>query len=299
MTGRYSNLERPPLSERGLERALVRDGGFWRRVSVVAETGSTNADLAELAKAGAPEGTVLVAEAQTAGRGRLGRQWSAPARSGLMFSVLLRPGPAVPPGRLGWIPLLTGVAVATAVRSVTSRAGAGEFGEATGKAIVSAGLKWPNDLLAGERKLAGILAERAGEAVVVGVGLNVSLREDELPVPAATSLVLEDAAVSDRETVLKAILRETALRYGEWRAADGDPDGSGLRAAYRDLCVTLGQEIRIELPGGESVPGTAVDVDLDGRLVVSTDGGRRAFSAGDVIHVGKPGPNGTAVTTVT
>ncbi|WP_460365595.1 biotin--[acetyl-CoA-carboxylase] ligase, partial [Actinocorallia lasiicapitis] len=211
-------------------------------------------------------------------------------RSGLMFSVLLRPGPGVPVARLGWIPLLTGVAVAAAIRSVTSRAGAGEFGEATGAATVAATLKWPNDLLVGERKLAGILAERSDDAIVVGVGLNISLHADELPVPTATSLTIEDAAITDRETVLKAVLRELALRYTEWRAADGDPDGSGLRNAYRELCATLGQEIRIELPGGEAATGTAVDVDPDGRLVIETAAGERAFSAGDVVHVRKPGP---------
>lgn len=209
-----------------------------------------------------------------------------------MFSVLLRPGGKVPAARLGWIPLLTGVAVATAVRSVTGRAQAGEFGEATGAKEVDAGLKWPNDLLVGDRKLAGILAERVGDAVVVGVGLNVSLRAEELPVATATSLLLEDAAVTDRETVLKAILRELALRYTEWRAADGDPDGSGLRGVYREMCVTLGKDIRIELPGGSAETGRAVDVDAEGRLVVDTAKGPQAFSAGDVVHVRNPGPAG-------
>lgn len=288
--GAYSDLGRPPLSERALNRALVREESFWRDVRVVERTGSTNADLAALARAGgdgAAEGTVLVAETQTAGRGRLGRAWNAPPRSGLMFSVLLRPGPAVPPARLGWIPLLTGVATAAAIRSVTGRTDLGEEGSA-----VEAGLKWPNDLLVGERKLAGILAERADDAVVVGVGLNVSLREEELPVPAATSLVLEGAAVSDREILLRAVLRELALRYTEWRAADGDPDGSGLRPAYRAHSVTLGRQVRIELPGGGTATGTAVDVDAEGRLVIRTDGAERAFSAGDVVHVRNPRPTG-------
>lgn len=281
----YSDLDRPPLNERALNRALVREGSFWQDVRVVEETGSTNADLAALAGEGAPEGTVLAAESQRAGRGRLGRAWNAPPRSGLMFSVLLRPGDGVPPARLGWLPLLTGVAVAAAVRTVTGRSGEGFEG---GGKSVAAGLKWPNDLLVGERKLAGILAEKTDDAVVVGVGLNVSLREHELPVPTATSLVLEGAAVSDREILLRAALRELALRYTEWRAADGDPDGSGLRAAYREHSATLGREVRMELPGGGSVTGTAVDVDTEGRLVVGTDGGEKAFTAGDVVHVRNP-----------
>lgn len=133
---------------------------------MVPQTGSTNADLLEAARAGAAEGLVLVAEEQTAGRGRLGRTWSAPAGAALTFSVLLRPA-GVPPTRLGWLPLLTGVAVAAAVRAETG---------------VPASLKWPNDVLVGERKLAGILAEAHSDAVVVGVGLNVTLSRAELPV---------------------------------------------------------------------------------------------------------------------
>ncbi len=297
--GAYSDLDRPPLQERVLNRALTRDGSFWRDIRVVERTGSTNADLAEQVRSAAAaggslaEGAVLVAETQTAGRGRLGRAWNAPPRSGLMFSVLLRPGAAVPPVRLGWVPLLTGVATAAAIRSVTARAGAGDFGDAPrGGGVVDAGLKWPNDLLVGERKLAGILAERVEDAVIVGVGLNVSLRADELPVPSATSLLLEGAAVVDREIVLRAVLRELALRYTEWRAADGDPDGSGLRAAYREHSATVGREVRIELPGGGTATGTAVDVDAEGRLVVRSDGKERAFSAGDVVHVRNPRPTG-------
>jgi BirA family biotin operon repressor/biotin-[acetyl-CoA-carboxylase] ligase len=287
----YSDLDRPPLNERSLNRALVREGSFWRDIRVLEETGSTNADLAARAVRAAaggdelPEGTVLVAETQTAGRGRLGRAWNAPPRSGLMFSVLLRPGAAVPPARLGWVPLLTGVAAAAAIRSVTARAGRGGFEDEPGGSVVEAGLKWPNDLLVGDRKLAGILAERVDDAVVVGMGLNVSLREHELPVPTATSLVLEAASVSDREIVLREVLRELALRYTEWKAADGDPDGSGLRAAYREHSLTLGRQIRIELPGGNAETGTAVDVDAEGRLVVGTGTAEQAFSAGDVVHV--------------
>ncbi|HEX6469068.1 MAG TPA: biotin--[acetyl-CoA-carboxylase] ligase [Streptosporangiaceae bacterium] len=286
----YTDLARPPLSERSLNRALVRaGGGLWQGLTVVAETGSTNADLAAAAAAGAPEGTVLVAEAQLAGRGRLGRAWAAPPRSGLTFSLLLRPD--VPVTRQTWLPLLAGVAVATAVERLTARAAAGDFGAAAGSTAVRAALKWPNDVLAGERKLGGILVERAGEAVIVGIGLNVTLRAAELPVPTATSLAIEDAAVTDREMLLRAILREFEQWYGGWRAAGGDPERSGLRAAYRRACATLGRAVRIELPGEGVVTGTATDVDGDGRLLVRTDDGmdggaaERAFSAGDVVHV--------------
>ncbi|MFG2002498.1 biotin--[acetyl-CoA-carboxylase] ligase [Spirillospora sp. NPDC048911] len=275
----YGDLERPPLHETALGRALVRAGGLWRDVRVVAETGSTNADLAAAAREGAPAGTVLATELQTAGRGRQGRQWTAPARSGLMFSMLLRP--ALPVERLGWIPLLTGVAVASAVRRMTARVEAGHFGEARGDVAVDVRLKWPNDLLVGERKLAGILAEKVDDAVVVGVGLNVGLREDELPVPTATSLAIEGAPLSDRAPLLRAILRHFEGWYREWTELGGDPETSGLRTAYKDLCATLGRTVRIDLPGDETLSGVASDVDGAGRLVV----GDRPVSAGDVVHV--------------
>jgi BirA family transcriptional regulator, biotin operon repressor / biotin---[acetyl-CoA-carboxylase] ligase len=280
----YADLDRPPLNERALGRALARDGGLWREIKVVPETGSTNADLAAAARDGAPEGMVLVAELQTAGKGRLGRAWQAPPRSGLTFSLLLRP--QVPLTRLTWMPLLTGLAVALAVERMTSRAEAGDFGSAVGSKVVQTALKWPNDVLVGERKLAGILAERADEAMIVGVGLNVSLRQAELPTPTATSLTMENATFTDREPLLRAILREFERWYGEWRAADGDPEGSGLRAAYRSACATLGQVVRVELPGATDLRGTAYDIDTEGRLLVRVDGDVvRAVGAGDVVHV--------------
>ncbi|MFI6519951.1 biotin--[acetyl-CoA-carboxylase] ligase [Spirillospora sp. NPDC050679] len=282
-TSPYGDLDRPPLNEQALRRTLVRPGGFWRGIEVVEETGSTNADLADAAREGAPEGTVLVTEVQTAGRGRLGRPWTAPPRSGLMFSMLLRP--AVPAARLGWAPLLTGVAAATAVRRMTERVAGGDFGEARGDRAVDVRLKWPNDLLVGDRKLAGVLAEKVDDALVIGIGLNVGLRAAELPVPTATSLAVEGAPLSDRAPLLRAILREFGTWYREWTALDGDPETSGLRTAYKDLCATLGREVRVQLPGDRSLTGVARDVDGAGRLVV----GDEAVSAGDVVHVRRTG----------
>ena len=194
------------------------------------ETGSTNADLLAEARAGAAEGLVLVAETQTAGRGRLGRSWSSPPRAALAFSVLLRPV-AVPPAARAWLPLLTGIAVAAALRA---------------EAGVTATLKWPNDVLVDGRKIAGILAEAHGDAIVAGVGLNVTLTRAELPVPTATSLLLEDAACLDRERLLAAMLTELASRYTAWAAG---PDAAALRAEYLRWCVTVGREVRVELPG--------------------------------------------------
>ncbi|MDH6624894.1 BirA family biotin operon repressor/biotin-[acetyl-CoA-carboxylase] ligase [Streptomyces sp. LBL] len=275
---RWSDLDRPPLNGAALRRGLVREGehaGLYRDVVVVQSTGSTNSDLVALAAAGdADEGAVLVAEEQTAGRGRLERQWTAPARSGLFFSVLLKPTD-VPVARWGWLPLLTGVAVATGL----SRA-----------AGVDTALKWPNDLLVTvggeERKAGGILAERAGDGVVVGVGINVTLRAAELPVPRAGSLALAGAVSTDRDTLLRGVLRSLEEWYGRWRAAGGDPTVSGLQETYAAGCATLGRTVRAELPGDRSIVGEAVAVDGDGRLVIATDEGvQEPVGAGDIVHL--------------
>ena len=273
---RWSDLERPPLNAAALRRALVQEGGLWSDLDLVQRTGSTNSDLVARAVGGrAGEGAILVAEEQTAGRGRLDRQWSAPARSGLFFSVLLKPA-EVPVARWGWLPLLTGVAVASGL----SRA-----------AGVDTALKWPNDVLVTvggeERKAGGILAERAGDdGVVVGVGINVSLRAEELPVPQAGSLALAGAVSTDRDPLLRAVLRSLEEWYGRWRSAGGDPAVSGLQETYAAGCATLGRAVRAELPGERVVVGEAVAVDGDGRLVIATEAGvREPVGAGDIVHL--------------
>jgi BirA family biotin operon repressor/biotin-[acetyl-CoA-carboxylase] ligase len=251
-------------------------------VDVLAETGSTNADVAAAAGAGVPEGLVIVAEQQLAGRGRRDRQWVSPPRAGLTVSVLLRPGRAheangwapAPVGMFGWLPLLAGVALLEAVQRV---------------AEVDASLKWPNDLLVGDAKCAGILAEVAGDAVVVGIGLNVSTRAEELPATTglpATSLRLAGAKTIDRDPLLRALLRGLADWYAGWREADGDAEMSGLLAAYRRGCSTIGRDVRVLLPGGDALAGRAVAVDADGQLVIRTADDRdHRVSAGDVLHV--------------
>ncbi|HEY3502996.1 MAG TPA: biotin--[acetyl-CoA-carboxylase] ligase [Actinocatenispora sp.] len=289
MESPYTDLDRPPLSAARLERGLVGPDSPWTGVRVVASTGSTNTDVAAEAAAGTPEGLVLVAERQEAGKGRLGRVWTSPARAGLHVSVLLRPGradgdhPPVPAPRYGWLPLAAGVALTGTVRRL---------------AAVEAALKWPNDLLVApagqqpDRKCAGILAETVPDpdadapAVVLGIGLNVSLRADELPRADATSLALAGAAMTDRDPLLRGLLRDLASWYERFRAAAGDPVGSGLLAAYRAECATLGRTVRVELPDGSTLTGTATDVDGDGRLVVTPAGGAPvALAAGDVTHV--------------
>jgi BirA family transcriptional regulator, biotin operon repressor / biotin---[acetyl-CoA-carboxylase] ligase len=267
-SSRWSDLERPALDGPALSAALTRDSDLWRSLEVVPEIGSTNAALVAAAAAGEPEGAVLVAEHQVAGRGRLDRVWTSPPRAGLTVSFLLRPD--VPAARRGWLPLLTGVALAEAV------------GEVTG---VRASLKWPNDLLALDgRKLAGILAESSGNAVVVGVGLNVSTTAAELP-DTGTSLSRVTGGTVDRAPVLLAFLRALERRYRRWTAALGDPVSSGLAHDYLAWSSTVGTEVVVGLPDGSTLEGTAEAVDWDGRLVVATHEGQVELASGDVRHV--------------
>jgi BirA family transcriptional regulator, biotin operon repressor / biotin---[acetyl-CoA-carboxylase] ligase len=272
MSPAYDDLDRPPLDAAALRRALTGPGSGWREVEVLDEVASTNSALAARARAGEPAGLVLVAEHQTGGRGRLGRVWSAPARSGLTFSVLLEPL-GVAAERWPWIPLLAGVALAEGVRRVTD---------------VDTSVKWPNDLLVDDRKLAGILSERvetpSSSVAVVGIGLNVTLHRDELPTPEATSLLLEGASTTDRSVVLRESLRVLDRLFRTWVLEGGDPR-AGLLESYLRRSSTLGRQVRVELPGGGSLVGEAVRVDDHGRLVVRTHTGEQAVGAGDVVHV--------------
>ena len=277
---------REPLDPAALRRAAVRPGGLWHRVEVVESTGSTNADLLARARDGEPEGTVLVTEHQQAGRGRMGRTWITPPRAALTFSLLVRPE-TVPPARRGWLPLLTGVAVTEAITEVTD---------------VPATLKWPNDVLSAQGKLAGILAEAAGDAIVVGIGLNVSTEAAELPdrgpgaLPAASLLTAgAKPGTLGRDRLLLAILDAFERRYLAWRAAAGDQDRSGVRAAYVARSGTIGRQVRAELPGGQALSGSAVGVDADGRLLVRPSAGTSfagissagtvPVAAADVVHL--------------
>jgi BirA family biotin operon repressor/biotin-[acetyl-CoA-carboxylase] ligase len=263
-----SDPSRAPLDGPALATALTADSPLWRSLEVVPEIGSTNAALLAAAADDAPEGTVLVAEHQVTGRGRLDRVWASPPGAGITVSFLLRPD--VPSARRGWLPLLTGVALAEAV------------GEVPG---VRASLKWPNDLLAaGGTKLAGILAEVGGGAVVVGVGLNVSTRADELP-ETGTSLALAAGRPVDRGAVLLQFLRGFERRYLAWAQALGDPVSSGLAHDYLAWCSTVGADVVVTLPDGSTLEGVAESVDWDGRLVVRTAEGVVELASGDVRHL--------------
>lgn len=274
----FENLDRPPLDRSALTEALTRGASLWRELDLREAAGSTNALAAAAVREGAAEGLVVVADHQTAGRGRLDREWSTPPGTALTFSVVLTPAP-VPTERWPWLPLLTGVAVAEGVRRATG---------------VDAGVKWPNDVLVDDRKLAGILVERVegphGPAAVVGVGLNVGMRADELPTPLATSLAIEAGSGDgpDRTVVLREVLRTLEALYLEWRGEGGDP-ARGLHASYLRRCVSIDRDVTVELPDGSAFAGRVTAVDASGALVVTgTDASgapvRRSFHAGDVVH---------------
>lgn len=251
--------QRPPLDLSRLPQS----------VEVVDEAPSTNAVVAERARQGAPAGLVVAAEHQTAGRGRLDRSWEVTPRSALTFSVLVRPD--LPPADWPWLPLLTGYAVHAAL-----------VDRADGIA-----LKWPNDVVVedprGLRKLAGILVERVetpeGPAAVLGIGINVHQAQAELPVAEAVSLEMLVEGTPDRTEVLGQVLGSLDALMPLLQ------DVEGLRRAYAGECVTLGREVRVEVPSGDPVVGTAVDLDPGGRLVVQTADGEVAVGAGDVVHV--------------
>ena len=276
MVSAYNDLDRPPLDERSLQRALMVPGGFVSALRVLPTVESTNTAMVAAAQDAAPHASVLVAEEQTAGKGRMGRTWTAPARSGLFTSILVRP--ETPAQTWTWLPLLAGLAVRDAVARACD---------------LEIGLKWPNDVVVrsgelADRKLGGILCETVSgqNAVVAGIGLNVSLRPDELPTPQAASLAQVADGVADRDTLLRALLRSFGTWYGRWSEAGGDAAESGLAEAYSAVCTSLGREVRAELPGGRIVTGVATGLDASGALLVNTsDQGEVSVGAGDVVHL--------------
>lgn len=243
------------------------------------EAGSTNDELVRRASGADadewPDLAVVATDNQTSGRGRLGRSWVSPAGKSLAVSVLLRPngdGARLAIGSFGWFPLLAGVAMTRAVAGVVSS---------------GVGLKWPNDVLIGDRKVCGILSELLPDAsgVVVGAGLNLTLEADELPVETATSLALAGATVTDADSLLSAYLDEFTARYRAFLTSGGDPVASGLLAAVTEACETIGRSVRVELPSGKRLLGTATGIDAEGRLLVESNDGITAVAAGDVTHL--------------
>jgi BirA family biotin operon repressor/biotin-[acetyl-CoA-carboxylase] ligase len=271
----------------GLNRDWARAGGGTRFADVrfVAETGSTNADVQALARSGAPEGVVLVADHQSAGRGRRDRRWDAPPGSSLLMSVLTRPGRmGLADDQLHLVPTALGVAAAEAARA------------ATGADI---GLKWPNDLVAStraagggqdRRKLSGILSESVldrgvVDALVVGIGVNVNWPADLPGELADTAVALNHLA--GRELDRAELLRALLVAFDRWYGGLGTTEGRrAVRTRYRELSATLARRVRVETPAG-AIVGDAVDVDDEGRLLVVDEcpDRPRAIAVGDVIHL--------------
>lgn len=265
-------LDRIALDETALITACAIPGPMWRRLDVIAEAGSTNADLIARASAGEDiAGAVLIAEHQTAGRGRNGRSWAGVPRAQIAMSMGV-PTTHIPASAWGWVPLVTGLAVVDAVAEVAG---------------VTAGLKWPNDVLAGpdRQKLAGILAEVASPAsvIVVGVGLNVSLDADELPDPAATSLQVLGAHDRDRAALVGALLAHMARRIDALRTTGGAD--ARLLEEYTARSLTIGARVRATMPGDREVVGDALAVDDQGRLRIDTGSDVAVVSAGDIVHL--------------
>lgn len=271
-----------------LSELLLAPVGPLRRLEVVERVGSTNTELSgALARdpAAWPGVSLLVADHQDGGRGRSGRDWQTPPRAALTLSVSL--WPTVAPPALGWLPLLTGLAAVHALRATAG---------------VQATLKWPNDLLVPspdrselegwgtQRKVGGILSELlttpAGPAVVLGIGVNVSQTPDELPVPSATSLALAGARDLDREVLLVALVTALADLQERWSAAGGDAAAAGLVDEVAGVCATIGQRVRVALPGGGELVGLALRLGPEGALVVRDDiGAEHVVMAGDVLYV--------------
>jgi BirA family biotin operon repressor/biotin-[acetyl-CoA-carboxylase] ligase len=259
----------------------------WAEPEHHESVGSTNAE----ALAAPRPGRVVVADHQSAGRGRLGRAWESPPGTGMAISAVL---PPVPAAVLGWVPLAAGLALATALEE--------------SRWPVPAALKWPNDVLVplregagaavleadGRRwgKAGGVLCQVAGNgAVVVGTGLNVDHTADQLPVPTATSwrLARADGVPAPLPTGARPELLAAYLHHlARWHDDLSRADALAVAAAYRERCRTVGRPVRLHLPDGSSVTGTATDVDVDGALLVDgpgVPGGRAAYPAGDVEHV--------------
>lgn len=233
---------------------------------MLASTGSTNADVGALAREGEPEGLAVIAMEQTGGRGRLDRSWVSPAGASVAISVLLTPRPEFP--QWGWLSILAGMAVSSALRDL-----------APDPAVIT--LKWPNDVLVNGSKVCGILSERIerpdGARAVVGMGINLSLTREQLPVPTATSLTLEGIE-ADAEAIIAGVLNQFGRYYRDWTLS------GSLREAYEERCSSIGSQLTVILDGDTSVSGIGRGVDRYGRLQVATAGGLQTFAVGDVVH---------------
>lgn len=248
---------RTPLDEAEINSRVTP---YWR-VSVVELTGSTQNDLLQLVESNnALDGQVIATEFQSDGRGRLDRTFEAPAQSALLFSFYIKPRNQR--SEWGFIPLIAGLSLVRAITTIDT--------------AMNVSLKWPNDLIINEKKCAGIIAQTTNEGIVIGIGLNVSITPNELPVSTATSLAIEGSTITDRDLLLSHLLNTFAELFEAWE------EGSELLDEYASASSTIGKKVRIELPGGENLEATVARISHTGELVL--DDGRHV-SAGDVIHL--------------
>jgi len=236
----------------------------------VASTGSTNSDLVTSA-ASLPDFSVLVAGEQVSGRGRSGRSWEAPAGSSMIASVLLRPT-SVSPTQFSWLPLIAGLSLANAVSSFSA---------------VRASVKWPNDVLIADLKIAGILSEALPDlsGVVIGTGLNVFQTQAQLPTETASSLALQGINVPNIDSILAEYLRHLKQNYLDFVACSGELSGTELLLSIKNACGTIGRQVRAMLPGDKELIGEAVDIDDLGRIVIAHAGKHTPVSVGDIVHL--------------
>lgn len=267
---------------------------------VLDEVGSTNDELASRATADVlPDFTVVVTTNQTAGRGRLDRTWVTPPGQALAVSVLLRPvladGSRVDPERYGWIPLIAGLAMTRTVARLIGGEGDRSLRRSRSDRLEAGRrvtLKWPNDVLIDGRKVSGVLSTLlpGGKDVVVGAGLNLTIRSESLPVPTATSLLLAGVTTEAEglaDLALAGYLVELRAAWGAFIGSGADVGASGIRNAVIAVCGTLGERVRVSLPGGSARVGTAVDLDDGGHLRIRTapDAPLETVAAGDVTHL--------------
>lgn len=224
-------------------------------------TGSTQDDLFKLASSNtAIPKTILVSEYQTTGRGRLDRSFEAPSHSALTFSIYIEP--KVDKEEWSFLTLLAGLSLHEALHTLDPQ--------------IEVGIKWPNDLLIHEKKFVGMIAQATNKGVVIGIGINVGMTKEELPVENATSLSIEGFTQLDRNLILAAFINHFEINLEMW-----ENDQSFL-AQYRTASVTLGREVEITLPGGEKVSSRAADISNAGALIL--DNGSEV-TVGDVVHL--------------
>lgn len=257
-----SNWQRAPLNQ---EQIISLLGDSYWRVSLFESVPSTQIKLVELLKTEKiPAGTVLIADHQSAGRGRLTRTFETPPQVAVLLSTVLYP--IRNSADQGWIPLIVGVAAANAISKYCGLAPA---------------LKWPNDILIGDFKVGGIIAEQVDDCVVIGIGINVLQNIDELPVPTATSLLLEceEDAINAREQLIAYLLQEIRSEFDAWNLAH---DNVEILKKYSKLSATLGKEIKLDFQNGDTKESTATGIAENGGLLISS--GETIVSA-DITHL--------------